>query len=436
MNGRSRRWLAALAVGMAFTVTACGDDTASSGPVEVEYWAWSPGIEPVVAKFNETHTDIKIKFVKQPDNTTAASGVRNAVATGQNVPCLVQRFDEVPPLLAEGLLADVTEHLTPYVEKKVFTDTALKAVAVEGRYYSVPAGATPSFMMINRAVYDKHGIAVPQTWDDIIAAGVKLKPHGIQVMNLAGEDPSFLVNLTQQAGGSWYSVQNNAWKVSFLSPESLKAAAVVQQLVDNGIVANQTYTDRPALIAYFDQGKMVSLPTQTWQLANYETNFKQSLGDWQPIDLPQYKDASTFVTPAHGAGMLTPKGCPHLAEATEAGVWLNSSKDAIDASYLPETGAYAWPGAIPDPSPWVEAAVPKNLFGERRADAVPVILKATKAGIDPWIVGPNYTGVFKELQDQWALAVTKKITFQQLLEHMQTYTVDDLKAKGINVVSS
>ncbi|SDT06097.1 ABC transporter substrate-binding protein [Actinoplanes derwentensis] len=437
MDGRSRRWLAAaLTVGMTFPVAACGAEQASSGPVEVEYWAWAPNIEPVVAKFNETHTDLKIKFVKQADNPTTATGLRNAVAAGQNVPCIVQSFGEVPSLLAEGLLADVTEHLTPYVEKRVFTDTAVKGVTIGGKYFGVPAGAAPSFLMINRAVYDQYGIAVPKTWDDVIAAGVELKPHGVQVMNLAGEDPSTLINLVQQAGGTWYSVQDDAWRIGFTSPESRKAAAVVQQLVDNGIVANQTYTDRPALISYFDQGKMVSLPTATWQLANYETNFKKSIGDWQPVDLPQYADAPTFVTPAHGAATLIPKGCKDLAAATEAAVWLNSSKDAIDASYLPETGAHAWPGAIPDPSPWVESVVPKNLFGDRRAEAVPVILKATKAGIDPWIVGPNYTGVFKELQDQWALAVTRKITFAQLLDHMQTYTTDDLKTKGINVASS
>ena len=439
MNDRNRRWTAAvLGFGLALSAAACGgsDTSTSTGPVEVEYWAWSANNEPVVAKFNATHPKIKLKFVKQADNPTAATGLRNAVAAGQNVPCLVQNFGEVPALLAEGLLADVTTQLKPSVEKNVFTETAVKGVTVQGRYYGVPTGATPNFMMINRAVYDRYGIAVPKTWDDVIAAGLKLKPHGVQVMNLAGEDPSPLVSLVQQAGGTWYAVQGEAWKVDFLSSESLKAAKVVQQLVDNGIVANQTYTDRPALIAYFDQGKMVSLPTSTWQLANYETNFKKSIGDWQPVDLPQYADATAFATPAHGSATLIPKGCKHLAEATEAGVWINSAKDAIDASLNVETGAYAWPGAIADPSPWVDAAVPKNLFGSRRAEAPPVILKAAKAGIDPWIVGPNYTGVFKELQDQWALAVTKKITFQQLLEHMQTYTVADLKAKGISVAAS
>lgn len=438
MNETSRGWLTTgLTLGLVAAMAACsGDDTQTpSGPVEIEMWTWGAKTQQVVDKFNETHDKIKVKHIKQPDNPTTATGLRNAVAAGQGVPCLVQSFGEVPSLLAEGLLADVTEHLKPYLDKGLYNKAAPKGAEVQGRYYGIPGGSAPTFMMINRKVYDQYGIAPPKTWDDIIAAGKTLKPHGIQVMNLAGEDPSTLVMLTQQAGGTWYSVQDNAWKVSFLSPESLKAANIVQQLVDNGIVANQTYQDRPALIAYFDEGKMVSLPTATWQLTNYEINFKKSTGNWQPIDLPQYSDAKEFVTPAHGGATLVPKGCKNLKEATEAGVWFATHKDAIDASLDKDTGAYAWPGAIPDPSRWVDAAVPQKLFGDKKAEARGVILKAVGAGVDPWIVGPNYTGVFKELQDQWAKAVTKKITFQQLLEHMQQYTVNDLKAKGINVAS-
>lgn len=428
-----RAALTGLALCLTATAAACGgEDATATGPVEVEYWAWSPNIQPVVDRFNATHPDITIKLVKQPDNPTTATGLRNAVAAADAVPCLVQNFGEVPSLLGEGLLADVTEHVRP--AEAAFSPTALTGARVQGRYYGVPTGTTPSFMMVNRAVYDAHGVPVPKTWDDVVTAGRALKPHGVQVMNLAGEDPSTLVNLVIQGGGTWYSVQDDAWKVDFLSPQSLAAADLLQQLVDDDLVANQTYQDRPALIAYFDEGKMASLPTSTWQLANYEINFKKSLGAWEPVDLPQFTGAA-FATPAHGSALLVPKGCRHPAQAAEAGIWLTTAREAVDASLDPATGAYTWPGAIPDPSPWVDAAVPEKLFGERRAQAGPVILKAAASGVDSWQVGPNYTGVFTELQDQWARAVTERITFRELLAHMQEFTTADLRAKGINVAS-
>lgn len=433
---------AAVATVLAVTATACSsgsDDDSSSrkadGPVTLQWWSWdeTKTTEPIAAKFNATHDDIKIKVVKQADNPGTAQNLRNAVAAGKDVPCLVKGFNEVPGLVGEGLLSDVTDALKPYVEKGLFNEASLPAVQAGGEYYAVPAGFAPTFMMINRKVYDKYGIAVPKTWDDMIAAGKKLKKHGVYVMNLAGEDPSALVMLVQEAGGSWYKQDGDSWKIQFTSPESLKAADVVQQLVDNGLVANQTYQDRPALIKYFDSGKMVSLPTATWQLANYELNYKQSLGDWQPIDLPQYADATSFTTPAHGSGLLVPKGCAHVKEAVEAGVWMNTSKDAIDASYQKDTKQYAWPGAVKDVTPWVDSVVPDKLFGEHKSEAREVILKSVEGAKDTWVVGPNYTGVFAELQDQWAKIVTKKITVQQALEHMQEFTVKDLKSKNINV---
>ena len=210
----------------------------------------------------------------------------------------------------------------------------------------------------------------------------------------------------------------------------------MQQLIDKDLVAHQTYKDRPALIGYFDSGRMVSLPTQTWQLRNYEIDFEQSTGNWQPIDLPQFSDAEEFVTPAHGGAELVPEGCEHVEEAVEVAVWKATNKEAIDATFDPETGAYAWPGAVPDPSPWVDSAVPEKLFGEHRAEARDVIMKSVEAGGDNWVVGPNYTGVFAELQDQWARAVNGEITMVQLLERMQDFTVEDLRSKNINVAEA
>ncbi|WP_158853554.1 ABC transporter substrate-binding protein [Saccharothrix deserti] len=439
MWSAARRWVAGgMALCLLGAAQACGDgpEAGGSGPVVVEMWGWDPKYAKVADKFNATHDKIQVKYVKQADNPTTATNLRNVVKSGDGVPCLVQNFGELPGLLGEGLLADITDQLKPHVDEKKFKDSAVAAAEIQGRFHGIPTGAEPAYMIINRKVYDQYGISVPKTWDDVIAAGKALKPHGIQVMNLAGEDPSLLEQLVQLAGGTWYSVEGDSWKVSFTSAESKKAAAVLQQLVDDDLVANQTYQDRPALIAYFDEGRMVSLPTNVWQLGNYQNNFTKTLGQWEPIALPQYRDAAKYTTPAHSKPMIVAKGCPTLAEATEVGVWWSTSKDAIDASFDEKTGTYSWPGAVEDPSPWAESAVPQKLFGAYASQAVDVWLKAAAAGVDTWVVGPNYTAVFKELQDQWAKAVTKQITFEQLLENMQRFTVDDLKTQGINVAGS
>ncbi|MEO3751099.1 extracellular solute-binding protein [Streptomyces sp. B6B3] len=430
----------AVAVTLSLLATGCGGAAGDrgDGPVVIEMWSWNEErlVQPVVDKFNATHDDIQLRFVKQVDLPGTAANLRNAIASGEDVPCLVQSIGEVPALTSEGLLTDVTDALQPYLDDGLFNEAALPGAMVGDRYFGVPSGFNPSFMMINRAVYDEYGIEVPTTWDELIAAGEELRPHGVYVMNLAGEDPSTLVNLVQQAGGSWYEIEGDAWRVDFLSEESRRAADIVQQLIDKDLVAHQTYLDRPALIDYFDSGRMVSLPTSTWQLTKYEIDFAQSTGDWQPIDLPQFSDAEEFVTPAHGGAELVPEGCEHVEEAVEVSVWKATNEEAINATLDPQTGAYAWPGAVPDPSPWVDSAVPERLFGEHRDEADDVITRSVEAGRDPWVVGPNYTGVFAELQDQWANAVNGEITMVELLERMQDFTVEDLRSKNINVLGS
>ncbi|MDW6064822.1 hypothetical protein SAZ11_51565 [Streptomyces sp. FXJ1.4098] len=77
--------------------------------------------------------------------------------------------------------------------------------------------------------------------------------------------------------------------------------------------------------------------------------------------------------------------------------------------------------------------MPEKLFGPRKSEARGVILKSVKAGRDNWVAGPNYTGMFAELQDQWAKVTAKKTTMKAALEHMQKWTVADLKRKNINV---
>ena len=85
---------------LAATTAACSNNSeksSSSGPVEIEYWAWADA-QPVVDKFNATHPDIKVKLVKQADLQTTATGLRNAVAAGSRIPCLAQNFGDVPAL--------------------------------------------------------------------------------------------------------------------------------------------------------------------------------------------------------------------------------------------------------------------------------------------------------------------------------------------------
>jgi multiple sugar transport system substrate-binding protein len=65
---------------------------------------------------------------------------------------------------------------------------------------------------------------------------------GVEVTNLAGEDPSTLMNLAQEGGAEWFTIDGDKWKVNFTDRATL-AAADIQRLVDNDLVSHRTYKD-------------------------------------------------------------------------------------------------------------------------------------------------------------------------------------------------
>ena len=90
MNSIARRWLTGgLALCLVGATVGCGDsEEAASGPAEVAMWGWGleKDVQPLVDKFNSTHDKIRLKFVKQADNPTTQTGLRNVVAAGQGSP--------------------------------------------------------------------------------------------------------------------------------------------------------------------------------------------------------------------------------------------------------------------------------------------------------------------------------------------------------------
>ncbi|MFE0997656.1 ABC transporter substrate-binding protein, partial [Streptomyces mutabilis] len=80
----------------------------------------------------------------------------------------------------------------------------------------------------------------------------------------------------------------------------------------------------------------------------------------------------------------------------------------------------------------LDTLVPKKLMGEHADKAVPTILENSDFA-DGWVYGPNSTAMYEELADQWGKAMNGDITVKALLDHMQQWTVNDLKQRGISV---
>lgn len=439
-TSRRRRFAQTAVAGIALTglLAACGgsdsgDDTDSSGPVTLDFWGWANGQEAVVKAFNASHKDVQLKYTKITDQLTMQKQLSNAVKA-KNAPCLLQNTGEyVTSWVAQGALADISK----YVEssKGKFNSGSWATGQVQGKTYGVPTASAPAFTIYRTDIFKKYGLKAPTTWDDFIAAGKVLKKHDIEITNYAGEDPSTLEVLAMQAGAHWYAIDGDAWKVDFQDAGSLKAAKVIQEIIDNDLNAKLSFADYAAVQRSFDNGDTATRQISTWQMSGMVQNFTKSFGDWALSPWPTFAGAAA-KTPAgtNQSGNLTlvSEQCEHQQQAAEAALWMSTDTGAVKTMASPETGSGVMP-ALADSDSYVPEAISEKLLGKNYQPAQQIVKDSLATVTTDWTFGPNWTAMFTELQSQWGKVVSKKQTVTALLAHMQEWTVKDLKSRGINV---
>ncbi|MBK3639582.1 ABC transporter substrate-binding protein [Streptomyces sp. MBT33] len=436
-----RRRSACVAVaGLALSglLTACGgsDDTGgtkSSGPVTLQFWGWANGQEAVVKAFNASHKDVRLKYTKVTDQLTMQKQLSNAVKA-KNAPCLLQNTGEyVTSWVAQGALADITKYVESSKDK--FNSGSWASGQVQGKVYGVPTASAPAFTIYRTDIFRKYGLKAPTTWDEFIAAGKVLKKHGIKITNYAGEDPSTLEVLSMQAGAHWYAIDGDAWKVDFQDAGSLKAAKVIQEIIDNDLNAKLSFADYAAVQRSFDSGATATRQISTWQMSGMVQNFTKSFGKWALSPWPTFtgEAAKTPAGTNQSANLtLVSEQCKYREQAAEAALWMSTDTKAVKIMASPETGSGVMP-ALKHSDSYVPEAVSEKLLGSDYQPAQQVVKDSLATVTTDWTFGPNWTAMFTELQSQWGKVVSKEETVTDLLAHMQKWTVDDLKSRGINV---
>ncbi|MEV7884687.1 ABC transporter substrate-binding protein [Streptomyces sp. NPDC002817] len=439
-TSRRRRFAQTAVAGIALTglLAACGgsdsgDDTDSSGPVTLDFWGWANGQEAVVKAFNASHKDVQLKYTKITDQLTMQKQLSNAVKA-ENAPCLLQNTGEyVTSWVAQGALADISKYVE--ASKGKFNSGSWATGQVQGKTYGVPTASAPAFTIYRTDIFKKYGLKAPTTWDDFIAAGKVLKKHDIKITNYAGEDPSTLEVLAMQAGAHWYAIDGNAWKVNFQDEGSLKAAKVIQEIIDNDLNAKLSFADYAAVQRSFDNGDTATRQISTWQMSGMVQNFTKSFGDWALSPWPTFAgEAARTPAGTNQSGNLTlvSEQCEHQEQAAEAALWMSTDTGAVKTMASPETGSGVMP-ALADSDSYVPEAISEKLLGKNYDPAQQIVKDSLGTVTTDWTFGPNWTAMFTELQSQWGKVVSKKQTVTDLLAHMQEWTVKDLKSRGINV---
>ena len=168
----------------ALAALATSASLAAAADVEVLHW-WTSGGE--ASALNVLKEDLEAQGIGWQDMPVAGGGgtqamtVLRARVTSGNPPTAVQMlgFDALD-WAKEGALAD----LTPIADRGRLGRGGARGAAVlhqvyDGKWIAAPVNVhSTNWVWANKAILDELGIAVPTTWDELVAAMQKVKDSG------------------------------------------------------------------------------------------------------------------------------------------------------------------------------------------------------------------------------------------------------------------
>ncbi len=115
-----------------------------------------------------------------------------------------------------------------------FVPAVMKPLTFDGKVYGLPFAANAMVLHYRKDLFDKYGIAVPKTTDELLAAAEKLSkaseikyPIALQMGGAAVTAGTFNIALHAQ-GGKWFGANGQP---SFNSPEGAKAITFLRKLL-------------------------------------------------------------------------------------------------------------------------------------------------------------------------------------------------------------
>ncbi|WP_026555168.1 sugar ABC transporter substrate-binding protein [Arthrobacter sp. 35W] len=198
------------------------------------------------ADFEASHPGIDLKIELQTfDKRDAQMSAALAANSGPDIALVTP--DQAATYITVGGLQPVDDAVAN--SRDAFFPGTLKAATFDDELYGVPLFQNINTTVYNTKVFADAGLALPKTWDDVLAAAPVLAAKGISVMDYAGS-PEQTLNLSYypflwQAGGTVFSKDGK--NVEFDSDAGVKALQFLVDLNKAGGLPVDAATAGPAV---------------------------------------------------------------------------------------------------------------------------------------------------------------------------------------------
>lgn len=328
----------AIALGSAAILAGCasGPNPGATEPVTLTIWTWSNEAREafeggIIDAFEKAHTGIELEVLVQPDKDYQTLLTTGLAGSGGPDVAAIRSYGVITSFADSGNLVALDDVVTDW---SGFSDLALTGASSrsDGKLYAVPQGVQTAQVYYNKTIFAEHGLSVPTTWDEFLAACQTLKAAGVTPIampggvaaqtSLAGE-----VFGNARRGADAFATRFVAGETDLTDPDNVAAIQLVADLQPY-LNDNVTSVTLDEAVTLFATGQAAMFASGTWQVAGF-ANLGTKL-EYGTFNAPANADwPSKEVTVAYAdGGWALSKRSEHPDQASALINWLASAEFA------------------------------------------------------------------------------------------------------------
>ncbi len=427
------RWFTKFAIAtiviLSIALQACGSSTpASSGPVNLTFWSWVPGIQKSIDLFNSTHSNIHVTLnqVTAGNNGTYAK-MLTALKAG-NAPDLGQiEYQFLPTFESVGGLVDLSQYGASSLQSD-FVPWTWKQVTVGSSIYAIPQDSGPEAMFYRKDLFTKYNLPVPTTWAQYQQDAVALHKADptAYITDFPPKDAGWFIGLIWQAGGRWFRINGQSWNINMNDTASMQVATYWQNMLSGNLIK----TDPDFSTAWYNDlqtGTVATWLTAVWGANTIMSNAPSTSGDWAVAPMPQWTAGQQVYGNWGGSTTVVFKDSKYPQQAAEFAQWLNTNSQSVQDMVQ---GAQLYPA--------LQSALTSSYINQPSAfyggQNIYQVFQTVSSNVDvnfQW--GPTMNQVFQDMSDSFSNVTNGQGTLNSALNSLQSGTVTYMQQQGFSV---
>lgn len=280
----------------------------------------------MVAKFQAENPDIILEDVSISDEDSRNTLFKTSVAAGDPIEVFnFLGYASNLEYVENGVVSDISTLLkedpdwTANYNQALFAPVDFSAYGVEG-IYGLPTTPYGVCCFYNKSIFDKLGLALPETWEDIEAAAPTLISNGYIPMAFGAKDNyragHFLTALSMKYYGSKLKTDLISGDVAWNDPDTVTLIDMMQKWYEAGIFGENN-------LAYDANGELAKLESEEAAII--------FSGSWNIATINESENADSIVC----------KGFPYFKNKTDnKDEWMGGPDDFMSMSSKPGDADY------------------------------------------------------------------------------------------------